>query len=1023
MRAAFLVIVIVIECSFISYGQKTLLDNQSESYKRALDLFEKEKYVAAKSIFLDILYNAEYPNYIERNEAGYYAIQCAIELFSNDVELLGTQYFRLFPESHYINETLLRLGNFEYARKKYNQAIKYYSSINKDELSIDDKAECYFKNGYSWFLLDSLDKARKSFYEIKDIDTRYAAPATYYYAHIAYTQKNYETAISSFNKLKNDETFAKFVPYYITQCYYFQEKFDDLLGYAPTLIDSVIETRVGEMAKMIGDAYYRKSLFKEAIPYYVKYFEKGKDFKPDDYYQSGYCYYTQKDYSNAVALFEKASVGNTAVSQNANYLLGDCYIRLNNKDKALLAFSAAGNLDFDLSIKEDAAFNYAVLTFELSNSPFNSSIKALNDYIIKYPNSRRSDEAYKYLVTSCLSTHNYQEAITYLGKIKNKDNNIKQAYQRASFFRALELINNLQFPEALSFLELSLKYSEFDPLIEARSYYWTGDIHYRLNDIEAAIENYNLFEASKVAKKCSEYKIALYNIGYCWFNKHQYGIALEWFIKFTDNNKLKGNKLLADAYNRIGDCYFSDVKYKDAVSYYSKAIDLGLADKDYAIFQKAFTIGLQGDHNNKIKILQQILEMPDSKYTDDALFEVGRSYIALQKPEDAIKCFNKILSDFPMSSFVKKSLLQLGLIAYNAGKNIEAIDNYKKVVSDYPGTLEARSALTGIKNIYVELNEVDTYLKYTECLGDFANVSKSEQDSLLYYSAENLFTSSNWKRALESFNKYIEKFPEGNFILNAWYYKGECELKNLNNEQALLAFNYVINKPRNNFSETALIEAARINMDKKDFTTALSNYLILDSIAEIDENIIEARFGQVICNFSLGQFTETAEAAQRLQKTSGIPIEVDRKARYYLAKSYLAIGETDKALEQLGKIATDVKNEEGAEAKYLICESYLNQEKQEKAEKEIFNFIDLNSPHQYWMAKAFILLSKIYHNKKDDFQALNTLQSIISNYTIQNDGIIEEAKELKDNYSGVKEKKDLENNGSSGTDEEGESGY
>ena len=57
---------------------------------------------------------------------------------------------------------------------------------------------------------------------------------------------------------------------------------------------------------------------------------------------------------------------------------------------------------------------------------------------------------------------------------------------------------------------------------------------------------------------------------------------------------------------------------------------------------------------------------------------------------------------------------------------------YKKVVNDYPGTEEARGALKGMKNIYIDKNNVDAYFDYVNKLGDFAKVSAKEQDSLSY---------------------------------------------------------------------------------------------------------------------------------------------------------------------------------------------------------------------------------------------------------------------------------------------------
>lgn len=52
----------------------------------------------------------------------------------------------------------------------------------------------------------------------------------------------------------------------------------------------------------------------------------------------------------------------------------------------------------------------------------------------------------------------------------------------------------------------------------------------------------------------------------------------------------------------------------------------------------------------------------------------------------------------------------------------------------------------------------------------------------------------------------------------------------------------------------------------------------------------------------------------------------------------------------------------------------------------------MGTPHQYWLAKSFLLLSDIYVINKDSFQAKANLQSVIDNYDNANDGIIEEAK-------------------------------
>jgi len=89
--------------------------------------------------------------------------------------------------------------------------------VDPYDLNEDESGEYYFKSGYSYYVTDNIDKASKNLFEVKDKETKYYVPALYYYSHIAYQKKNYETALQGFEQLKNDELFASIVPYYITR--------------------------------------------------------------------------------------------------------------------------------------------------------------------------------------------------------------------------------------------------------------------------------------------------------------------------------------------------------------------------------------------------------------------------------------------------------------------------------------------------------------------------------------------------------------------------------------------------------------------------------------------------------------------------------------------------------------------------------------------------------------------------------------------------------------------------------------
>ncbi len=978
------------------YAQETLFfKNPDKAYKAGLELFEKEKYGVAQKHFRNAIesYGDAQPEF--KANARYYEALCAIELFNEDAEYLISTFIAEHPENSKVNMAYFHMAKFQYRQKKYRQAIDWFNRLDKGQLDNDQLSEFYFKLGYSYFRAGNFDKASSAFYEIKDVNTKYTAPALYYYSHIAYEEKNYETALQGFQRLSKNQTFAQVVPYYITQIYYLQGKYDQVIEYAPELLESASAKRAPEIAKVIGDSYYKKNEFDLALGYLQKHANEAKNIAREDYYQLGYCYYRDEQYDSAAIAFEKVTNDNDPLAQNAYFHLADCYIELSQKKKARFAFEFASKLDFDPEIKEEALFNYALLTYELFHSPFNEAIGAFHDFIEIYPNSNRLDDAYNFLVMAYMYTSNYKEALNSLEKISEMDHAMKEAYQKVAYYRGLELYNNLHYEQAVETFNKSLQYPGYNRAIYAQANYWKAEAYYQLGEYEKAVEGYDNFLLTTGAFELDEYNLAHYNLGYAYFKLKDYPKAINWFRKYIGFTKNEKTRTVADAYNRIGDSYFISRSYWTAIEYFDKAVEIGLLDKDYALFQRGFALGLLNRPEKKLTTMQQLInEHPESAYVDDALFELAKSNLDQQKPEVALKMYKRIVDEFPSSSYVKKSLVQLGLINYNKDNNDEALKYYQRVVAEYPGTPEAKNALTGIKNIYVDMNNVDAYFAYANSLGEFADVSISEQDSLTYISAEKLYMSGDCEKSIIQFNNYLNEFKDGSFILNAHFYLAECYNRSGNKEKALQLYRFVIDKPKNTFTEQALLKAASINYNFDNYEKALEHYKKLEEIAELNSHLIESRVGQMRCNYQLNDYHSTIQSADKLLHTEKITDELKREARYKKGKSLYQNKNFDKALDEFRIISEDVNSKEGAEAKYLICQIYFNDNQYDIAEHEIFDFASQNTSQEYWLAKAFILLSDVYIAKDDSFQAKHTLKSIIDNYNPDaKDDIVKIAKE------------------------------
>ncbi len=974
-------------------AQQTPIYTSSHKYLlKGIELFEKANFVAAQQHFELAANSFDLTQIQLKGEAEYYKALCAVELFNNDAEHLMRSFINNYPDNQKVNDAYFDLGKLRYREKKYKDAIYWFNQANRNSLGQEKKDELLFKLGYSYFSTDDSENAKRCFFEVKDTYNRYAAPATYYYSHIAYAEKSYATALKGFEKLKDDETFASLVPYYISQILFLQKEFSKVVEYAPPVLETASPKRAPEIARIIGESYYRLRQFDKAVPFIEKFVESAPTLTREDNYLVGFVFYRNEKITDAVKYFEKVPTEDDEISQNAYYHLADCYIKLNEKNKARQAFSMASKSNFDMTIKEDALFNFAKITYELLYNPFNEAIAAFNEYIALFPNSPRIDQAYNYLVLAYMNTKNYQAALVSLDKIKNRDASIRQAYQRVAFFRGIELFQNLNYNEAIEKFTLSLNYPEFNRSLSALGLYWRGESFYRIEKFEKALNDYNRFVLSPGAFSLPEFQMAHYNLGYTYFKLKDYDNAIIWFRKFTSNNANRPTQFLGDAFNRIGDSYFIQRKYWPSLDWYEKAFLTNTIDADYALFQRGFTFGLVERPQKKIETLILLTnQFPQSSYIDDAQFELAETYMALGQTNDAVAAYGRIEKDFPGSSYYVKALVQLGLAAYNQNENQRAMQFYKRVVEGYPNTPEAKNALLGLRNIYVDLGNVNAFFEYTSRLGSLGNVSVAERDSISFISSERLYLSGDCQRAIQSLDQYLTNFPKGNFVLHAYYYLGDCYFRSGNLEKSLESVTQIIQQPKNQFTVQAILTASQIYTRQQRFAEAYETFDMLEGMADAKINLLDARVGKLRSAFNLNRHQNVIEAAAKVLITDKLPQELELEARFKRAKALLALSRTNDAFNEFARVSQRVKTAEGSESKYEMIKILYQRGELNKAEAEVFKFAETNTPHQYWLAKSFILLGDIYAGKNDFFQAKATLQSVIDGYANANDGIIDEA--------------------------------
>ncbi|MDR0757652.1 MAG: tetratricopeptide repeat protein, partial [Tannerella sp.] len=837
------------------------------------------------------------------------------------------RFLSKYPDSRHRNEICFLTGSAWFELGDYSSAIRWLNESDAGALGTVQQNDYAFRMAYSMLQTDDFAGARYHFLSLQQSAT-YRTSAAYYLAYIDYAEKNYDAALSGFTKLKSDPEYGERALYCITQIYFINSRYEKVVDSGEELLKTYPHNADNtEIYRLLGNAYYRQGDRTKATGMFEKYVESTEQPLRGDLYLLGVCYYHADDFDKAVDVLSKTVDDTDELTQNAYLYLGQSYLKLNDKNNARMAFEWAATSDSDRQVQEVALYNYALLIHETSFSGFGESVAIFEDFLNDFPNSQYADKVNDYLIEVYLSTKNYESALASIGKIRQPGARILAARQNLLFQLGAQAFTNQTPERAIEYFSQAIALKGYDAETYANAFFWRAESYYRMNSFAQAAQDYQAYiDNAKDRYSPATYALAHYDLGYSHFRKKTYAQALRAFRQYVALEKNTSELSLADAYNRIGDCLFYDRQYAAAEENYTRAVSLQPGSGDYALYQKGLVMGLQKDYQGKIAMMDRLIrEYPGSPYVDDALYEKGRSYVLLDMFDKAAESFSKLIADFPQNSLARKAGLQLGLLYFNSNQSEKAIDAYKRVIADYPGSEETKIALQDLKAVYADMNDVAGYAAYVRTLGGNVRFEISEQDSLTYFAAERLFLRGDNEGARRSLHSYVASFPNGAFNLDANYYLGQIAFIQKEYAEARQRFTTVLNCCGNTkFSEEALARKSEIEYLEKNYAAAMESFSRLLEIAESAENIEAARLGILRCARQTGRHAEVLKAAGELLKNAKLSPEVTAEARLSRAKAYLAQHEADKADADLVALSRDTRTVYGAEAKFLLAQSFFD---------------------------------------------------------------------------------------------------
>ncbi len=983
-RKNLLCIPIFLGSFFILSAQETeIYTHSNKDYQDALALYNSEQYQAAQAIFEKVKANTN--DYETEANSAYYAANAAIRLNQRGADKMMEDFVERYPTSTKRNSAFLDVADYYFETGKYPYALKWYKKVDESSMAYGDRDRFNFNNGYALYASKKPKEAERYLSKVTT-SQKYGSQAKYYLGYIAYEQDDYTEASARFDQITDPELLNEKLSYYQADLNFKLGKFDEAIDMAKKQLPKSNREEVSELNKIIGESYFNLKQYGEAIPYLEKYRGKRGKWSNTDYYLLGYSHYKLGDYPSAIQQFNKIIGGDNAVAQNAYYHLAECYLKLDKKSEALNAFRNASQMEYSADIQKDAWLNYARLSYEVGNA-YEPVPQVLAAYLEKYPKDEHQLEIQELLVDSYITSRNFEGAMKLLEENKNYAS--KETYQKVAYYRGVELFIDGDYEGALERFSKSLKSAD-NANFEARALYWKAESAYRLNRFEEALVDLVKFQGMPAARSLEEYDQLDYNLGYCYFKLKDYNNAVSYFKNVVNSNNLDEARK-TDGYLRLGDSYFVTSSYQMAMRAYDSASKVNGPERDYAAFQKTLCSGFLGNNSAKIEGLNDFLTyFPKSSLRDDALFELGNTYIANNQESSGLEAYDRLVDEFSRSKFAPRGLLRAGLVHYNASRNQQALDKLKEVVQKYPNTQEAKQAVATAKLVYVDEGRVSEYAAWARNL-DFVEVTDAELDNASFEAAERKQLEGKTDAAIRGYEDYLKEFPNGLHAINVNFALAQLYFANGQKDQALPRYKAVADSGNGEYTEQALTRVCEIYVEKQNYNAAIPYLKQLESSAEIIENKTFAQSNLMKGYYGQKDYGQTIAYAEKVLGAPKLDDRIKSDAQIMIARSAIATNN-----ESLAKTAyLDVKKiatgELAAEAWYYDA-YFKNKEGNFEASNEAVQKLAKDyAGYKEWAGKGLVIMARNFYKLGDAFQATYILESVITNFA-EFDEIVVDAK-------------------------------
>ena len=885
-------------------------------------------------------------------------------------------FVKLYPFSTYRTTARKGAADCLFAAGDYTGAYDIYSGIDTKGLNKAEAAECAYRSGISAL---ETGKNGAATHFMQSVGYGPLRSASYFYlGKIAYDKGDYTAALRNFKNVNTYEAPGNRAGLYLAAIDFVQGNYAQALATARRELRTpgLDNETVGELNRIAGESLYRQDDNNEACEYLRKYVKLVAEPLPSALYILGIDAFNNGEYTKALEYMRPVTErGEGALRQSAYLYAGQCLLEGGDTDTALLAFDKATQDDFDPEVREAAYYNYAAARLAGATLPFSSSAETFEKFLRLYPSGPYSDRVAAYLASGYMADNDYERALERINSISSPSQGILGAKQRILYTLGLKSLREGDAAQARTYLDEAAALAKSGPELANEVTLAQGQTLYALGDVRQAAGKYRSYLRS-AGKNDINRPVALYGLAYSLYKGGDASGAATYFAQAAET--LGEASARADALNRLGDIAGAKADFPGAAQYFAKAFSANPSAGDYAALNEARMKGYMRDYQGKLDALRTFeRDFSSSVLMPDALLEITEAQISLGRNADAVETYRTLISRYPKTAQGRRGYLQMAMTLLDMGRTDEAAQAYRSVIELYPTSAEAAQASALLKNLYAGAGRADEYLAFISSVKNAPQIDPGEAEELAYTSACKALESRSDTRQLESF---VESHPSSQYAAPALgKLLQHARSSNDSATAASLAKHILDRYPDSREAESALLFQAASAYSAGELPQALEQYKTLAEKASDASTATAARLGVMRTARDMGDYALAGSAADAIIASSASPAALS-EARFTKAKALDAEEKTDEAIAIWLDMASSPAELFGAKSAFEAADALHEAGREKEALEVAQKFVQSGSPHRYWVARGFILLSDIYTAQGKTFEAREYLEALRDNY-------------------------------------------